>query len=133
MKFSPKCYKKKLCSGIILDGHLQLLPAFLYSLYLTLYKTDISPKVSVLIVGQQLPTLLDVTCCVRAIQRYNIVTTLFRIVTTSFQHCNAVLHKKSSLRIVPCNITLRLRENGRKNSQHCCSIRFARSLTFDIL
>ena len=38
-------------------------------------------------------------------KRCNIVATLFRIVTTLFQHCNAVLHQKSSLRIVPCNIT----------------------------
>ena len=41
-----------------------------------------------------------------ATQRYNIVTTLLRIVTTLFQHCNDVLRWKSSLRIVPCNITL---------------------------
>ena len=38
-----------------------------------------------------------------ATQRYNIVVTLFRIVTTLFQHCNAVFPWKSSLRIVPCN------------------------------
>ena len=38
-------------------------------------------------------------------KRCNIVGTLFRIVTTLFQHCNAVLHQKSLLRIVPCNIT----------------------------
>ena len=37
-----------------------------------------------------------------ATQRCNIVATLFRIVTTLFQHCLAVLRKKSSLRIVPC-------------------------------
>ena len=41
-----------------------------------------------------------------ATQRWNIVATLFRMVTTLFQHCNAVLRLKSSLRIVPCNITL---------------------------
>ena len=40
-----------------------------------------------------------------ATQRCNIVATLFRIVTTLFQHCNAVLRKESSLRIVSCNIT----------------------------
>ena len=38
--------------------------------------------------------------------------TLFRIVTALLQRCNAVLRKKSSLRIVPCNITLRLRSHG---------------------
>ena len=38
-----------------------------------------------------------------ATQRCNIVATLFRIVTTLFQHCLAVLRQKSSLRIVPCN------------------------------
>ena len=38
-----------------------------------------------------------------ATQRCNIVATLFRIVTTLFQHCLAVLRKKSSLGIVPCN------------------------------
>ena len=41
-----------------------------------------------------------------ATQRYNIVATLFRMVTRLFQHCNVVLLKKSSLRIVqasePC-------------------------------
>ena len=31
----------------------------------------------------------------------------FHIVATLFQHCYAVLGKKSSLRIVPCNITLK--------------------------
>ena len=41
-----------------------------------------------------------------ATQRCNIVATLFRMVTTLFQHCNAVLYLKSSLRIVPCNIGL---------------------------
>ena len=41
-----------------------------------------------------------------ATQRCNIVATLFRIVTTLFQHCNAVLRCKSSLLIVPCNIIL---------------------------
>ena len=38
-----------------------------------------------------------------ATQRCNIVETLFRIVTILFQHCLAVLRKKSSLRIVLCN------------------------------
>ena len=38
-----------------------------------------------------------------ATQRCNIVAKLFRIVTTLFQHCNAVFPWKSSLRIVPCN------------------------------
>ena len=46
------------------------------------------------------------TTIFRATQRCNIVATLFQIVTTLFQHCNAVLRKKSSLRIIPCNITL---------------------------
>ena len=41
-----------------------------------------------------------------ATQRCNIVATLFRMVTTLSQHCNAVLCWKSSLRIVPCNISL---------------------------
>ena len=40
-----------------------------------------------------------------ATQRCNILATLFRIVTTLFQHCNAVLRKESSFRIVSCNIT----------------------------
>ena len=40
-----------------------------------------------------------------ATQRCNIIATLFRMVTTLFQHCNAVLRQKSSLRIVPCKIT----------------------------
>ena len=44
------------------------------------------------------------TTILSATQRCNIVATLFRIVTTLFQHCNAVLRKKSSLPIVPCNI-----------------------------
>ena len=42
-----------------------------------------------------------------ATQRYNIVATLIQMVATLFQHCNAVLRKKSSLRIVPCNITFK--------------------------
>ena len=33
------------------------------------------------------------------------VAALFRMVTTLFWHCNAVLRLTSSLRIVPCNIT----------------------------
>ena len=37
-------------------------------------------------------------CCI-------IVATLFRMVATLFQYCNAVLHLKSSLQIIPCNIT----------------------------
>ena len=37
-------------------------------------------------------------------QRCNIVATFFPIVATLFQHCNAVLRLKLSLRIVPCNI-----------------------------
>ena len=41
-----------------------------------------------------------------ATQRCNIVATLFRIVTTLFQHWNAVFSWKSSLRIVQCSITL---------------------------
>ena len=40
-------------------------------------------------------------------QSCNIVATLFRMVTTLFQHCDVVLRWKSSLRIVPCNITFR--------------------------
>ena len=36
------------------------------------------------------------------------VATLFWMLTTLFQYCDAVLRKKSSLRIVPCNKTLRL-------------------------
>ena len=40
-------------------------------------------------------------------QRCNIVPTLLQMVATLFQHCNAVLRKKSWLRIVLCNITLR--------------------------
>ena len=37
----------------------------------------------------------------------NIVATLFRMFATLFQHCYPVLRKKSSLRIVQCNITLK--------------------------
>ena len=43
-----------------------------------------------------------------ATQCCNIVATLFQMAATLFQHYNAVLSWKSSLRIVPCNITLRL-------------------------
>ena len=39
----------------------------------------------------------------------HIVAKMFRNVPTLFQHCNAVLRKKSSLQlIVPCNITLKV-------------------------
>ena len=40
----------------------------------------------------------------------HIVAKIFRNVATLFQHCNAVLRKKSSLPriIVPCNITLKV-------------------------
>ena len=41
----------------------------------------------------------------------NIFATLFRMVATLFQHCYAVMRKKSSLRIVLCNITLTLFAN----------------------
>ena len=43
-----------------------------------------------------------------AAQRCIIVASLLRIVVTLFQYCIAVLRKKSSLRIVPCNITFKL-------------------------
>ena len=36
--------KSLLTDSPLLNGHLELIPAFLYSLYLTLYKTDISVK-----------------------------------------------------------------------------------------
>ena len=39
---------------------------------------------------------------------YNIVVTLFRIVTTLLQHWNIVLCWKSLLRILLCNITLKM-------------------------
>ena len=42
-----------------------------------------------------------------ATERCNIVVTLFGIVTTLFQHCNALLRSKSSLRIVLCNIAFK--------------------------
>ena len=39
----------------------------------------------------------------------HIVAKMFRNVATLFQHCNAVLRKKSSLQlIVPCNIILKV-------------------------
>ena len=44
-------------------------------------------------------------------QRCNIVATLFRMVTL-FQHCNAELRLKSSLRIFSCNITFSGEERG---------------------
>ena len=43
-----------------------------------------------------------------ATQRCYIVATVFQVVTTLFQHCNAGLRLKLSLRIVPRNITLSL-------------------------
>ena len=46
-----------------------------------------------------------VTTIFSATQHYNIVATLFRTAAILFQHCNTVLRKKSSLRIVSCNIT----------------------------
>ena len=49
------------------------------------------------------------------------VAMLQRFETTSQQCCNAVLRSKSSLRIVPCNITVRawkrLEKDGLKNQQ----------------
>ena len=42
-----------------------------------------------------------------AIQRCIIVAPLFRMVAALFQYCNAVLLEKSSLRIVPCNISFK--------------------------
>ena len=41
-----------------------------------------------------------------AIQHCKIVAKLIHMVATLFQHCNAVLRKKSPLQIVPCNISL---------------------------
>ena len=62
------------------------------------------------------------TTILSATQRCNIAATLFRMVTTLFQHCNAVLPQKSSSRIVPCNITLRSYDadcnNNRFNKQN---------------
>ena len=48
-----------------------------------------------------------------ATQRCNIVATLFRMVTTLFQNCISVLREKSSLRIVPCKIALKLPETSK--------------------
>ena len=50
---------------------------------------------------------------------FYIVATLFRMVTTLFQHCNAVLRLKSSLRIVPCNITSSVNIEQRVNLTLC--------------
>ena len=47
-----------------------------------------------------------------AAQLCSIVATLFRIVTTLFQHCNAVLRWKSSLLSVLCNITFSEQNNN---------------------
>ena len=62
------------------------------------------------------------TTILSATQRCNIAATLFRMVTTLFQHCNAVLPQKWSSRIVPCNITLRSYDadcnNNRFNKQN---------------
>ena len=54
-----------------------------------------------------------------ATQSCNIVATLFRMVTTLLQHCNAVLRLKSSLRnrIVQCNITLSDSERQRRGDR----------------
>ena len=41
-------------------------------------------------------TSLMATTIFGATQRCNIVATLFQMVATLFQHCNAVFHKKSS-------------------------------------
>ena len=48
-----------------------------------------------------------------ATQRCNIVATLFRMVTTLFQNCISVLREKSSLRIAPCKIALKLPETSK--------------------
>ena len=45
-----------------------------------------------------------------ATQRYNIVVTLFRMAAILSQHFNPVLRLKASLRIVPCNITFKQRQ-----------------------
>ena len=43
-----------------------------------------------------------------ATQHYSIVATLFRMVATLFQHCNAVLRWKSSLYLVSCNMIFKV-------------------------
>ena len=43
---------------------------------------------------------------INATHLFNIVATLFQMVATLFQHCYAVLHKKLSLQIILCDITL---------------------------
>ena len=59
-----------------------------------------------------------VTTIFSATEGCNIVPILFRIVTTLFQHCNAVLRWKSSLPIVPCNITFKQHRRWRLRKRH---------------
>ena len=46
------------------------------------------------------------------------VVTLFRMVTTVFQHCNAGLRLKLSLRIVACDIIFKQQRRGRLRKRH---------------
>ena len=59
-----------------------------------------------------------VTTIFSATEGCNIVPILFRTVTTLFQHCNAVLRWKSSLPIVPCNITFKQHRRRRLRKRH---------------
>ena len=57
--------------------------------------------------------MLFATTIISAIQRCNIVAIilLFRMVAALFQHCITLLRLKSSLQIVPCNVTLKFSKN----------------------
>ena len=63
--------------------------------------------VAVAIAKRRCQTRRFATTIFSATQRCNIVSTLFRMVTTLFRNCSAGLCYKTSLRIVSCNITLR--------------------------
>ena len=53
----------------------------------------------------------------RFLEQHSIVATLLQVVSTLFQHCNAVLRWKSLLRIVSCNIILKRPRRGRDNRE----------------
>ena len=60
-------------------------------------------------------------------QHCEIVAKLFQMVRTLFQHCNAVLHQKSLLRIVLSNITLKVTFQKKATEQYfsCRTVYYA--------
>ena len=74
-------------------------------LFVVLYKVILSIESVDQILKDDVTGDNFITTIFSTTQRCKIVATLFQMVRTLFQHCNAVLHQKSLLRIVVSYIT----------------------------